>query len=56
MTLAPDIHTDLVTPLGAYLRLRETGTASFLLESDPALHTWMEEKRAAWKLDELDDL
>jgi anthranilate synthase component 1 len=33
MTLAPDIHTDLVTPLGAYLRLRETGTASFLLES-----------------------
>ncbi len=33
MTLAPDIHTDLVTPLGAYLRLRETGSASFLLES-----------------------
>ena len=33
--LAPgqDIHTDLVTPLGAYLRLRERGRASFLLES-----------------------
>jgi anthranilate synthase component I len=33
MTLATDIHTDLVTPLGAYLRLRESGRASFLLES-----------------------
>ncbi len=27
------IATDLITPLGAYLRLRETGSASFLLES-----------------------
>src|SRR3954447_144804 len=27
------IDTDLVTPLAAYLRLRETGRASFLLES-----------------------
>jgi anthranilate synthase component 1 len=27
------IHTDLLTPLGAYLRLRTTGEASFLLES-----------------------
>jgi len=27
------IATDLLTPLGAYLRLRETGAASFLLES-----------------------
>src|SRR5207244_5413900 len=27
------IPTDLVTPLGAYLRLRGLGTASFLLES-----------------------
>ena len=27
------IATDLVTPLGAYLRLRESGRASFLLES-----------------------
>jgi len=27
------IHTDLVTPLGAYLRLREESAASFLLES-----------------------
>jgi len=27
------IPTDLVTPLGAYLRLRRLGTASFLLES-----------------------
>ena len=27
------IATDLITPLGAYLRLRETGTAAFLLES-----------------------
>jgi anthranilate synthase component I len=33
MTIAADIPTDLITPLGAYLRLRETGTASFLLES-----------------------
>ena len=27
------IATDLLTPLGAYLRLRGAGTASFLLES-----------------------
>ena len=27
------IATDLITPLGAYLRVRETGRASFLLES-----------------------
>ena len=27
------IATDLITPLGAYLRLREAGSASFLLES-----------------------
>jgi anthranilate synthase component 1 len=27
------IHTDLLTPLGAYLRLRANGEASFLLES-----------------------
>ena len=27
------INTDLVTPLGAYLRLRDAGRASFLLES-----------------------
>jgi anthranilate synthase component 1 len=27
------VSTDLLTPLGAYLRLRESGTASFLLES-----------------------
>src|SRR5580765_554176 len=33
MTLAPDIATDLVTPLGAYLRLRRCGRAAFLLES-----------------------
>jgi anthranilate synthase component 1 len=31
MTIATDIHADLVTPLGAYLRLRRG--ASFLLES-----------------------
>jgi len=31
MTTMTDIHADLVTPLGAYLRLR--GEASFLLES-----------------------
>jgi anthranilate synthase component I len=30
MTLIP---TDLITPLGAYLRLRDDGTAAFLLES-----------------------
>jgi anthranilate synthase component 1 len=33
MTIAPDIATDLVTPLGAYLRLRRHGAAAFLLES-----------------------
>ena len=27
------IATDLITPLGAYLRVRESGRASFLLES-----------------------
>jgi anthranilate synthase component I len=33
MTIATDIHADLITPLGAYLRLRAQGGASFLLES-----------------------
>jgi anthranilate synthase component I len=33
MTIATDIHADLITPLGAYLRLRANGAASFLLES-----------------------
>ncbi|MFN2629852.1 MAG: anthranilate synthase component I family protein [Gaiellaceae bacterium] len=33
MTLAADISTDLLTPLGAYLRLRSRARASFLLES-----------------------
>ena len=33
MTIAPDIHADLITPLGAYLRLREGARAGFLLES-----------------------
>jgi anthranilate synthase component I len=33
VTLATDIPTDLITPLGAYLALREHGRASFLLES-----------------------
>ena len=33
MTTATEIPTDLVTPLGAYLRLRREGRASFLLES-----------------------
>src|SRR6266545_2198285 len=33
MAIAPDIATDLVTPLGAYLRLRREGRAAFLLES-----------------------
>jgi anthranilate synthase component I len=33
MTIATDIQTDLVTPLGAYLRLRKGGDAAFLLES-----------------------
>ena len=27
------INTDLLTPLGAYLRLRDAGSASFILES-----------------------
>ena len=33
MTQAPDIHADLITPLGAYLRLRAGTPAGFLLES-----------------------
>ena len=33
MTLASDIHADLITPLGAYLRLAAEGGATFLLES-----------------------
>jgi hypothetical protein len=33
MTIATDIHADLITPLGAYLRLRSEGGASFLLQS-----------------------
>ena len=33
MTAGTDVYADLVTPLGAYLRLREPGQAGFLLES-----------------------
>jgi len=33
MTIGSDISTDLVTPLGAYVRLRREGRAAFLLES-----------------------
>src|SRR5215216_7784943 len=33
MNVQTVISTDLITPLGAYLRLREGGRASFLLES-----------------------
>jgi anthranilate synthase component 1 len=33
MTIATDIHADLITPLAAYLRLRAAGEAAFLLES-----------------------
>ena len=33
MTKASNIHADLITPLGAYLRLRTGGRAGFLLES-----------------------
>jgi anthranilate/para-aminobenzoate synthase component I len=33
MLSGPDIATDLITPLGAYLRLRDRGRAAFLLES-----------------------
>ena len=33
MTEAPEIHADLITPLGAYLRLRAGERAGFLLES-----------------------
>jgi anthranilate synthase component 1 len=33
MTIANDIHADLITPLGAYLRLAADGGAAFLLES-----------------------
>ena len=31
--MTTDIATDLITPLGAYLRLREGARGSFLLES-----------------------
>jgi anthranilate synthase component 1 len=33
MTVTTEIATDLLTPLGAYLRLRSSGEAAFLLES-----------------------
>src|SRR5919199_3679614 len=33
MIATTEIATDLITPLGAYLRLREAARASFLLES-----------------------
>src|SRR5512146_859499 len=33
MTVTTEIATDLLTPLGAYLRLRGSGEAAFLLES-----------------------
>jgi anthranilate synthase component 1 len=33
MTTASDIHADLITPLGAYMRLRAGNPAGFLLES-----------------------
>jgi anthranilate synthase component 1 len=33
VTIATDIHADLITPLGAYLRLRDGAKAGFLLES-----------------------
>jgi anthranilate synthase component I len=33
MPVAPEIHADLITPLGAYLRLRAGERAGFLLES-----------------------
>jgi anthranilate synthase component I len=33
MTITTDIHADLITPLGAYLRQRAAGGGSFLLES-----------------------
>jgi anthranilate synthase component 1 len=33
MTIASDIHADLITPLGAYLRLAAGGGSTFLLES-----------------------
>jgi anthranilate synthase component 1 len=33
MTIATDIHADLITPLGAYLRLASEGGSTFLLES-----------------------
>src|ERR671936_1597644 len=33
MTHTADLATDLLTPLGAYLRLRRDARASFLLES-----------------------
>ena len=33
MSTSATINTDLLTPLGAYLRLRDAGSASFILES-----------------------
>ena len=40
IAIAPDIATDLVTPLGAYLRLRGEGRAAFLLESVERGRLW----------------
>ena len=35
-----EIATDLLTPLGAYLRLRERSTGTFLLESVEHAERW----------------
>ncbi|MGL6280354.1 MAG: hypothetical protein ACRC50_12470, partial [Gaiella sp.] len=54
------VNTDLLTPLGAYLRLREAGRASFLLESVErgrlGRSSWMGAGSRIVTLDEADGL
>jgi anthranilate synthase component 1 len=54
------ISTDLVTPLGAYLRLRDAGRASFLLESVErgrlGRNSWMGAGSRLVELDEAEEL
>ncbi len=54
------INTDLLTPLGAYLRLRDAGAASFILESVErgrlGRHSWMGAGSRIVALDEAEQL
>ena len=54
------INTDLLTPLGAYLRLRDAGRASFILESVErgrlGRNSWMGAGSRLVSFDEADEL